>query len=694
MEVPPVVLRQAGLWCLITLCAFPPTVWGTEESPLPAAKTLFVYPANHGFLHQTGQHVPYGWAAMYRIHDPGYFIEGQSNGGEALNPGVYRYLFSFNLLPGQLGGLLSKADDVVRIEAWDTTTHEILMSRTFQVYDFLPPSRRPRVKAITFSTHGRAGHRFEPRIYWPGLSGVLVQGITLQRLSDFDLKNLENKALLFEEAMGRQYLNRGYVLGRHLDGRWEDMGDAGIWTGLYAVSQAWRYKATRSKEALARMHDSLRALHELYHLSPQAGTLSRYVYPDGRLHPQPASKDTYTGFFFAMAHCLPYIKDKALKKNLLLDMEGMAAHFLDHDLRFVPEKGPAVDLNPSFSAIQLTEGLEALKHDDRDRQRAIRILEAIHFYFLIHAQRPWPELPRMIRHLKDKDFEAVRRQLLPFMNGALGALQQLQRNVHKSAIVWRWRDAPYQKLDHVLLQMIRNLKPSSSGFQSTEDLKVLASSSIHALHILKIAGEILPKPNRYQAYYRDNLWQNKVLLKTAVEWNGIDEEMIVAVAGDAQAAATRGSSNHLGFLALLNLMEKERDPNVRKIYQSLFERKYKPLIADYNAMTQVMQPIFRQGPTQTGLAFWSLMFYPENRQGKGEAYWQAQREELAAKYGGTVAGKLRDPRPVNELQRDAFIWQRSARSLRGDSASQLYPPLDYLFVYWMARAYGQTKAFE
>ena len=68
------------------------------------------------------------------------------------------------------------------------------------------------------------------------------------------------------------------------------------------------------------------------------------------------------------------------------------------------------------------------------------------------------------------------------------------------------------------------------------------------------------------------------------------------------------------------------------------------------------------------------------------SYWQAHREDRLSRYGGEVSGQARDPIPVNELQKDPFIWQRSARSLRGDNAHWLYPPLDYLFVYWLARA--------
>src|ERR1041385_7514461 len=99
------VLRRAVIVFLSISCAFPYPAWGSAPHP-NAAQTLFVYPSNHGFLHQTGQHVPYGWAAMYRIHTPGYFIEAQANGGEKLAPGTYRYIFPFRLLAGQLSGLL------------------------------------------------------------------------------------------------------------------------------------------------------------------------------------------------------------------------------------------------------------------------------------------------------------------------------------------------------------------------------------------------------------------------------------------------------------------------------------------------------------------------------------------------------------------------------------------------------------
>lgn len=685
------VLRRAVIALLISLCAFPNPAWGAK-SPSNAARTLFVYPGNHGFLHQTGYHVPQGWAAMHRIHAPGYLIEGQISGGEALPPGIYRYEFVFTLLPGQHAGLLSKANDVVRIEAWDATAHLCLMNRTFQVADFVDLRRHQATKSVTFSTHGRAGHRFQPRIYWPGLSGVFLHRVRLQELPNYDITQLEKKAERFEQMMGEVFLDRGYVVSRGENGSLEDVGDAAIWTGMYAASQAWRYKATHSPLALKRMHESLQALHELHRQSPRPGTLIRYIYPEGKILKQAASKDTYTGFYFALGQCLPYIRDRQLRKNLIADADALTEHFMANNLAFIPPEGTPVDMQPSISTLKLAEVIEGLRHDAGDRQRAIRLMEAIHLYFMIHAQSPWPELQEMMKHLKRQDFDAVHRDMVPFLNGALRALEQIQRNVHKSAIQWRWKDAPYQKLDLLLLQMIKQLTvPSRAAIRKPEELKFLSSQSIHALHFLKVAGLSVPRPNNYARTYKDNLWQNEALLKTAQEWNGMDENLIAAVTGHTQAAVMRGNSNHLSFLALFNLYQKERNAGIRAIYRNLFEQQYLPQQAEYNAMLHIMQPIFQLGPEQTGLGLWALSIYPESRRGRGEVYWQSIRKQRFQRYGGEVSGKARDPIAVDELQRDSFIWQRSARSMRGDDANKFYPPLDYLFVYWMARANNQIK---
>src|SRR5690242_229552 len=149
-------ISLCSLLCLEPAAAAASSLSEPELRPQPV--TLYSFPGNHGFIHQTGYHVPSGWAARYRIDRPGYFIRGRATGGELLEPGTYRYTFYLALQSGSLGGLLHKANDVLRIEVWDKTTNERLVFRTFQIADFLPSSRRAVKKTLVFSTWERGGH--------------------------------------------------------------------------------------------------------------------------------------------------------------------------------------------------------------------------------------------------------------------------------------------------------------------------------------------------------------------------------------------------------------------------------------------------------------------------------------------------------------------------------------------------------
>ena len=112
---------------------------------------------------------------------------------------------------------------------------------------------------------------------------------------------------------------------------------------------------------------------------------------------------------------------------------------------------------------------------------------------------------------------------------------------------------------------------------------------------------------------------------------------------------------------------------------------------DQNAMLHVMRSKFAMRPEQTGVGFWSLAQYSNDRRGTGERYWNDRRRALASRHGGQTEGQAVDPVFVGERQRDTFIWQRSARSLGGDDDDKFYPPLDYLFVYWLAEKSGSLQ---
>src|SRR5258706_404492 len=164
------VPRRCGKSCLLAaavlIVASVPLFTSWMPLPSDSPSPYRIYPGNHAFIHKTGQHSAYGWDAHFRIHRPGYMVSGLQNGGESLPIGTYRYDFYFALRPGHLASLLSSANDVVRLEVADASTKDVLLTRTFQTVDFPNLRKKLAVKSVTFSTWGRAGHLFEPRVYW------------------------------------------------------------------------------------------------------------------------------------------------------------------------------------------------------------------------------------------------------------------------------------------------------------------------------------------------------------------------------------------------------------------------------------------------------------------------------------------------------------------------------------------------
>ena len=236
------------------------------------------------------------------------------------------------------------------------------------------------------------------------------------------------------------------------------------------------------------------------------------------------------------------------------------------------------------------------------------------------------------------------------------------------------------------MRVRRQLNEMTEGhpLRETSQLKIRPSEALLALHIIKVAAELSPKPNRFDRYYQENLWKEKSLLKTALTWCQMDEDFIGAVLGEAYANANRTSSSHLPFLALYDLVELEKDPYLQFQYKTLFERQFAPMRSDGNAMLQAMDNRMGLAPSQWGLILWSLTHYPMDRVGRGDAYWQSHHAELVNAFG-EIGDRTREPLPLDLRPREAFIWQRRSRSIRGDQKDWLYPPRDFLFDYGLGQ---------
>ena len=313
-------------------------------------------------------------------------------------------------------------------------------------------------------------------MYWPGLAGIFLQRVDLVSLGTPSQHLLHEKATAFEALMQTHFMDRGFVVVRDDQDRIEDTGDAAMWTGLYAASEALRYKATQDPSALARMEQSLWALHRLVKASVIPGTMVRYIAAGGKTFDQTASKDTYTGFFYGVAQALPYVRSPALKNALTEDVESLDDYFLQHDLSFAAHHESSLDFNPYLGKTFMTEAVLDLQENSSSRRNVIRALRFVRWYFWIHGQEPPRSFARLMRDLQHPDSFTLDRDVVPLLNDLRTSLTMIQKNVRRSAQRGPSEglsDTPYIKLDLILLRALRNLETNAGGrsIGSIEDLK-------------------------------------------------------------------------------------------------------------------------------------------------------------------------------------------------------------------------------
>ncbi len=251
-------------------------------------------------------------------------------------------------------------------------------------------------------------------------------------------------------------------------------------------------------------------------------------------------------------------------------------------------------------------------------------------------------------------------------------------------------ERPGKRLAAVLADALKKLPESKNGrrFQNQNDLRVLASNALIALHIVKTAAVITGSP-QFEEYYRQNLYAQDALLKTAVDWYGAEDEVIRLTAGNAEASRQR--QGYLALLATYNLYTLEKNPAVKAAYRTLLARDAASTRHDDNPLPETMAAI--AGIPTTHVALWrALTLFPERNEGWGGPYWRENAKMLATTYGGGENdGFTREPLPVSMRPRDSFLWQRNSYRLSGDATS-LYPGTDYLFLYWLARKNGLVPA--
>jgi len=374
-------------------------------------------------------------------------------------------------------------------------------------------------------------------------------------------------------------------------------------------------------------------------------------------------------------------------------VERIATRLLKDDLTVRSGGSTLVSLAPYFNPADLRKGVRGLIERNH-RNKALKNLKEAKKY--VPFQEIWPGMKDLIAALEKRDEKKLLELVVPTMNGAITVAERmidLLRESSRNDLVrfsGPTMERPGKRLAVVLAEALGKLPPSKSGrrFQRPDDLRVLAGNALVALHIVKTAA-VITGSAQFEEYYRQNLYAQDALLKTAMDWYGIEDEIIRLTAGNAAAARER--RGYLALLSTYNLYTLEKNPAVKDAYRTLLKRDADNTRHDDNPLPETIAAV--AGLKTDKVALWrALTLFPEEPVGFGEPYWRENAKTLAATYGGGEnSGYTREPLPVHLRPRDSFLWQRNSYRLRGDATSR-YPGTDYLFLYWLARRHGLVPA--
>jgi len=183
-------------------------------------------------------------------------------------------------------------------------------------------------------------------------------------VSHLELKpmTLSQKAKLFETRIRARHDRYGLVAdsvlanpGDTSSNRLIDNDNDGLWTAIYAASQCFRYRVTRSPEALANARKSVEAILFLEQVAGRRGFPARSFIRKGDPMPQggewhwtadgqfywkaDTSSDEIVGHFFIFSIAYDLLPDPALKRRIRETSQRIMDHIIDHGYSLVDLDG-------------------------------------------------------------------------------------------------------------------------------------------------------------------------------------------------------------------------------------------------------------------------------------------------------------------------------------------------------------------
>lgn len=172
---------------------------------------------------------------------------------------------------------------------------------------------------------------------------------------------LYDKAMFYQKQVRERHIRHGFngTVSRMTDGdvttgSLEDSDNDGLWTAMYLAAEVFRYKVTKSEDALQNIRESMEAMERLYDINPVPGFPSRsferrgYKYEDKpwRRADDPewdwkstTSSDEAIGHIFAFGAIAELVDDPALKKQAIMLIDTLMSHALKNNHYLVDWNG-------------------------------------------------------------------------------------------------------------------------------------------------------------------------------------------------------------------------------------------------------------------------------------------------------------------------------------------------------------------
>ncbi len=212
-----------------------------------------------------------------------------------------------------------------------------------------------------------AGKRYLPddqvrQILPDSKAGVWVR--TATGVSHIELKTmtLAQKAEYFEQRIRARHDRYGLIADSRLEkpgdlstNRHEDSDNDGLWTSIYAAAECFRYKVTKSPEALANARKSIEAILFLEEVAGRRGFPARSFIKQGDPLPHggewhwtpdrqyywkaDTSSDEIVGHFFIFSIAWDLLPDPELRERIRATAKRIMDHILDHNYTLVDLDG-------------------------------------------------------------------------------------------------------------------------------------------------------------------------------------------------------------------------------------------------------------------------------------------------------------------------------------------------------------------